>query len=217
MTTPTTKRAALYCRVSTSDQSTALQLDGLRELAARRGWEIQGEYVDHGISGSKDRRPELDKLMATVAKGKVDIVVCWRFDRFARSVRHLVTALDTFRAVGVDFASMEDSIDTSTPAGRFTFHVIAAVAELERELIRERTRAGVQAARRRGARLGRPRVVVDVARARVLRGQGCSLRGIAQQLGVGLGTIHSLLGLGVRVRESSQEVPSKSAEITRAA
>jgi DNA invertase Pin-like site-specific DNA recombinase len=117
----------------------------------------------------------------------------------------------------VDFVSMEYSIDTSTPAGRFTFHVIAAVAELERELIRERTKAGVAAARRRGARLGRPRAVVDVNQARALRQQGASFRSIAQKLGVGLGTIHTLLRVQDDVRESSSEPASKDGEITRAA
>ena len=130
------------------DQSVDLQLDGLRRLAEQRGWVIVGEFIDHGISGSKDRRPELDKLMATAHKGKLDAVACWQFDRFARSVRHLVLALDEFRAKGIDFISMNDGIDTSTPTGRFSFTIIAAVAELERELIRERTIAGVQAAKR---------------------------------------------------------------------
>jgi DNA invertase Pin-like site-specific DNA recombinase len=187
------RRAALYARVSTADQNTQLQLDALRELAERRGWVISGEYVDEGISGSKDRRPALDRLMADAHKGKLDVVVCWRFDRFARSVRHLVMALDEFRAKGIDFLSMHDGIDTSTPAGRFTFHVIAAVAELERELIRERTRAGMQAARRRGARIGRPKVEFDIFKARKLRAAGMSIREIAVALGVKATTIHRAL------------------------
>ncbi len=166
-----------------------MQVEDLRRLAQQRGWEVVGEFVDVGHSGSKDRRPELDRLMADVGKGKIDVVAVWRFDRFARSVRHLVTALEDFRARGIDFVSVSDGIDTSTPAGRFTFHVIAAVAELERELIRERTRAGLASARRRGARIGRPRVVFDLERARALRASGKSLRKVAQELGVGAATL----------------------------
>ncbi len=185
-----TKRCALYARVSTADQSAGLQLDGLRQLGAQRGWKIVGEFVDFGVSGSKDRRPELDKVMAAVHKGKIDIVAVWRFDRFARSVRHLVMALDDFRAKQVDFVSMNDGIDTSTPAGRFTFTVIAGVAELERELIRERTIAGVAAARRRGSILGRPRVAFDLDAARRLRDEGKSIREIATTLGINPTTVH---------------------------
>ncbi|MBL9028171.1 MAG: recombinase family protein [Myxococcales bacterium] len=196
-------RGGLYARVSTADQSADLQLDGLRRLAEQRGWVITGEFVDHGISGAKDRRPELDKLMAAVHKGKLDVVACWRFDRFARSVRHLVLALDEFRAKGIDFVSMNDGIDTSTPAGRFSFTIIAAVAELERELIRERTRAGVQAARRRGARLGRPKIDFDLDAAVRLRAEGQSIREVARALGVNPTTLHR--GLAA-VSESSPAV-----------
>jgi len=190
---PHPKRTCLYARVSTHDQDPGMQLDGLRQLAEQRGWDIVAEYVDIGQRGTKDRRPELDKLMKHVHRGGVDVVVCWRFDRFARSVRHLVLALDDFRAKGVDFVSMQDGIDTSTPAGRFTFHVIGAVAELEAELIRERTRCGMAAARRRGARIGRPHVRVDLDNATHLRGQGKSVREIAVALRVGVGTVHRLL------------------------
>lgn len=119
-------RVASYARVSTRDQHCEMQLHGLRQMSAQRGWTVVGEFVDVGVSGSKDRRPELDKLTKAVNRGRVDVVAVWRFDRFARSVRHLVLALDEFRAKGVDFVSKEDGIDTSTPAGRFTFHVIPA-------------------------------------------------------------------------------------------
>jgi DNA invertase Pin-like site-specific DNA recombinase len=188
------KRVALYARTSTArDQTPAMQLDELRQVARQRGWEVVGEYVDHGVSGGKDRRPELDRLRSDIQRGRIDVVACWRFDRFARSVRHLVSALDEFRARGIDFVSIRDGIDTSTPAGRFTFHVIAAVAELERELIRERTRAGLAAARRRGARVGRPRVQVDLERARALRAEDKSVREVARALGVGASTIHRAL------------------------
>ena len=191
---PSTKplRAALYARVSTNDQNPQLQLEALRELGGRRGWRVV-EYVDEGISGSKDRRPALDRLMTDAHKGKLDLVVCWRFDRFARSVRHLVMALDEFRAKGIDFLSVNDGIDTSTPAGRFTFHVIAAVAELERELIRERTKAGMAAARKRGARIGRPKVDFDIVKAKKLKAEGMSIRKIASALGVKATTVHRAL------------------------
>ncbi len=194
--TATTKRtrAALYARVSTSrDQNPKLQTDDLRRVAEQRGWLVVGEYVDVGQSGSKDRRPELNRLTADINQGKVDLVACWRFDRFARSVRHLVTALDEFRARGVDFVSLHDGVDTSTPAGRFTFHVIAAVAELERELIRERTRAGLAAARRRGAAIGRPRAEVDVGEVRRLQQRGLSIARVAKRLGVSPSTIRRAL------------------------
>jgi DNA invertase Pin-like site-specific DNA recombinase len=202
------KRCALYARVSTSDQNTGMQLDGLRRLAEQRGWDVKGEFVDAGVSGSKDRRPELDRLMAEVHRGRVDVVAVWRFDRFARSVRHLVMALDDFRARGVDFVSASDGIDTSTPTGRFTFHVIAGVAELEREIIRERTRAGLAAARRRGAKIGRPRVAVDLGRALALREAGGSLRQVAAVLGVGVATLAR--ALAAHVPEPSPETPSES-------
>lgn len=131
--------------------------------------------------------------MGDVHRGKVGMVLCWRFDRFARSVRHLVSALEDFRARSVDFISVMDGIDTSTPAGRFTFHVIAAVAELERELIRERTRAGIAAARRRGAQVGRPRAKIDLVRARALMASGKSFRQAARDLGIGTATLHRAL------------------------
>ncbi len=191
----TLRRVALYARTSTvRDQNPAMQVEDLRRLAQQRGWEVVGEYVDVGHSGAKDRRPELDRMMSEVGRGKIDVVAVWRFDRFARSVRHLVTALDDFRARGIDFVSVNDGIDTSTPAGRFTFQVIAAVAELERELIRERTRAGLASARRRGVRIGRPSVAVDLARARALRASGRSLRKVAQELGIGAATLCRALG-----------------------
>lgn len=210
------KRCALYARVSTSrDQSPALQLDELRHLAAQRGWELVGEYVDVGVSGAKDRRPQLDRMMAEVLRGRIDVVAVWRFDRFARSVRHLVLALDDFRARGVDFVSASDGIDTSTPAGRFTFHVIAGVAELERGIIRERTRAGLDAARRRGAKIGRPRVRVDVDRALALRATGLSLRKVASVLKVGVATLAR--ALDARVPERSPETASGTQQIAACA
>jgi DNA invertase Pin-like site-specific DNA recombinase len=143
-----------------------------------------GEFVDVGISGSRDRRPELEKLVKLTHRGKVDIVVCWKFDRFARSVRHLVTALDDFGSKGIDFVSACDAVDTTSAGGRFMFHILGAVAELERELIRERTVAGLAAAKRRGKKLGRRAIRLDKDQLLELRGQGLSVRAIAEQMGV---------------------------------
>jgi len=186
-------RVGLYARVSTRDQNPALQLDELRQVALQRGWEVEGEYVDHGISGSTTKRPELDRLMDRVRRGKIDVVCCWRMDRFSRSVQHLVATLDDFRVRGIDFVSVRDPVDTTTPAGRFAFTIFAAVAELERGILRERVVAGMDAARRRGEKIGRPKVDVDVARALELRAAGKSYRAIAATLGCGAGTIHRAL------------------------
>ena len=187
-------RVALYARVSTArDQNPQLQIDELRQVAAQRGWHVVGEFVDKGISGAKDRRPQLDKLMQLAHRGGLDVVAVWKFDRFARSTRHLVTALEDFRARNIDFISVRDSIDTTTSAGRFTFAIIAAVSELERELIRERTIAGIISARLRGSRPGRPPVVFDVARAQRLQAEGKSLRAISRTLGVAAATVHRAL------------------------
>ncbi len=176
--------AVIYARFSTNDQKPDLQLDELRDLAVRRGWDIVGEFVDLGVSGSRERRPQLEALNKLTHRGRVDVVVVWKFDRFARSVRHLVTALDDFRGRGIDFVSACDSVDTTSPGGRFMFHILGAVAELERELIRERTIAGLAAARRRGKQLGRRAIRLDQDHLLELRGQGLSVRAIADQLGV---------------------------------
>jgi DNA invertase Pin-like site-specific DNA recombinase len=181
-----------------------LQLDGLRKLAEQRGWRVVGEYIDEGYSGTKDRRPALDKLMADAHKGKFDIVTVWRFDRFARSVRHLVTALDDFRERGIDFISLNDAIDTSTPTGRMTFMVVAAMAAFEADILRERTKAGVAAARRRGKHVGRPAKKLDLDHARELRDAGRSIREIAAELNVGRSILH-------RALQAVPEVPSNGA------
>lgn len=182
-------RVALYARVSTAEQSADLQLHALRALAATRGWAVQGEYLDHAVSGSRERRPRLDALMTSVHRGEIDVVAVWKFDRFARSLRHLVTALEDFQARGVTFHSLQDGIDTSTSTGRLMFGVIASFAQFERDIIRERTIAGLASARRKGVRLGRPRVRVDLARALTLQAGGASMRRIASDLGIGLGTL----------------------------
>lgn len=183
---PRKTRAAIYARISTtnSGQSPEMQLRELREHAQRRDWEITCEYVDEGISGAKDRRPALDRLMVDAHRRRFDVVLVWRFDRFARSVTHLLRALDTFRALGLEFVSLSEALDTATPAGRMTFTVLGAVAELERSLIAERVKAGIRNARARGVRLGRPKVVADVATIGRLRAQDRSWRSIGRELGI---------------------------------
>jgi DNA invertase Pin-like site-specific DNA recombinase len=167
-----------------------MQLRELREYCERRGWTVAGEYVDAGISGAKDRRPELDRLMADAHKRHFDVVAVWKFDRFARSVSHLLRALDTFRVLGIEFVSLSESLDTATPAGRMVFTVLGAVAELERSLIVERVKAGLRNARAKGKRLGRPSKGIDGTTVAVLRSQGASWRAIAEKLGVGIGTLY---------------------------
>jgi DNA invertase Pin-like site-specific DNA recombinase len=132
-----------------------MQRRELHEYCKRRGWKISNEYSDQGISGAKARRPELDRLMADAHKRKFDVVVVWKFDRFARSVSHLLRALETFESLGIAFVSLSESIDTSTPSGKLVFTVLGAVAELERSLIGERVKAGLRNARANGTRLGR--------------------------------------------------------------
>lgn len=179
-------RAALYGRVSTvnNGQDPAMQTRELREYCERRGWSVVAEYVDLGISGAKDRRPELDKLMADARRRKFDVVAVWRFDRFARSVRHLLRALDEFQELRIDFVSLSESVDTSTAAGRMTFTVLGAVAELERSLIAERVRAGLRNARARGVRLGRPKAIAEPDTIVALRSSGASWRSIGRELGI---------------------------------
>lgn len=176
-------RAALYARVSTNNgQSPQMQLRELREYGKRRGWKIAAEYVDEGISGAKDSRPELNKLTADAHRRRFDAVVVWKFDRFARSVSHLLRALENFQALGIEFVSLSESLDTSTPAGKMVFTVLGAVAELERSLIGERVRAGLRNARAKGIRLGRPRVAVDTTAIRRLRASGASWRAVGRAL-----------------------------------
>jgi DNA invertase Pin-like site-specific DNA recombinase len=152
-------RVVLYARVSKSNchQNPEVQLQPLRAMAAARGWKIVHEYVDHGVSGAKEKRPALDKLMRDATKGHKDFdaVMVWKFDRFARSVRHLLKALETFDSVGIAFVSLTEAIDTSTPYGKMVFTVLGAVAELERSLIQERIKAGLKKAASEGRRPGR--------------------------------------------------------------
>src|SRR5580658_5975609 len=183
-------RAAIYARVSTTNhgQNVSMQTRELREYCQRRAWEIEGEYVDAGVSGAKERRPQLDALLIACRKRRVDAVVVYRYDRFARSLRQLVNALAEFRSLGIEFISLHEGVDTSTPNGRLVFGIFASIAEFERELIRDRVKSGIAAARSKGKRLGRPPVTVDAARIASLRDSGASWRAITVELGLSAGT-----------------------------
>ncbi len=185
-------RVALYARVSTSNghQDPEMQLRELREYADRRGWQVAGEYIDHGVSGSKESRPELNRLMTDAHRRRFDAVLVWNVDRFGRSLKHLVNALADLGAYGVAFVSLRDNLDLSTPSGRLMFQIIGAMAEFERALIQERVRAGLRNAQAKGKLLGRPRRVVDVPRITTLRASGASWRTISREMGVALATLY---------------------------
>lgn len=195
-TTTTRPRVALYARVSTTNhgQDVGLQLDELRNVAQAKGWQVVGEFIDEGISGGKQSRPALDKMMAAVRDRQVDVVAVWRFDRFARSTQHLLAALDEFRTLGVDFISIRESVDTSTPTGKMVFTFLAAVAEFEKAIIQERVKAGVARARAQGKRCGRPPRDIDLDLARMLREQGHGVRRIAKMMQVPKSTLVRHLG-----------------------
>lgn len=187
-------RVAIYARVSTTNgQSPEMQLAELREYASRRGWEVFGEYVDSGISGSKESRPEPNRLMSDVHLRRFDVVLCWKVDRFGRSLKHLVNALADLDSYGVAFVSLRDNLDLSTPSGRLMFQIIGAMAEFERSLIQERVRAGLRNAKLRGKILGRPPMTLDRERIARLRASGASIREISTQLEVSTATIHKAL------------------------
>lgn len=203
-------KAALYGRVSTNNgQDPEMQVRELREYCERRGWEVSEEYVDRGISGSKEKRPQLDRLLADAHKRHFDAVVVWRFDRFARSVSHLLRALETFRSLGIEFVSLSEQVDTSTPTGKMVFTVLGAVAELERSLIAERVRAGLRNARAKGRKLGRPRKTLDGAKLTRLRAQGASWRAVGAALGVAPATALHALAKG------RLEIPVERRTVTR--
>lgn len=186
------KLIALYARVSTSDrgQDPEMQLRELREQAARRSDGPLVEYRDE-CTGTRESRPALDQLMADVRAGKVGMVMVWKFDRFARSVRHLLKSLDEFTRLGVAFVSLTEGVDTTTPVGRFTLTILGAVGELERSMLVERTRAGLALARARGKRPGRQRNPFDFSEAKRMLGQGVSKRRISRELNVPLSTLRA--------------------------
>jgi putative DNA-invertase from lambdoid prophage Rac len=185
-------RVAIYARVSTlNGQDPHMQTRELKEYCQRRGWPIEGEYVDLGVSGAKDSRPELNRLMSDAKRRRFDSILVWKLDRFGRSLRHLVNAIAELESIGVAFVSLTDNLDLSTPSGRLMFQVIAAMGEFERELIRERVRSGMRNAREKGARIGRPKLEIDSTVINQLRESGKSWREIASIAGVSVGTVYA--------------------------
>src|SRR5882762_9964243 len=189
-------RVAVYGRVSTAEQNAAMQIEELRAYCGRRQWDIVEEFIDSGVSGSKESRPALNRLLADAKRRKFGAVLVYRYDRFARSLRQLVNALAEFDALGIHFISLHEGVDTSTPNGRLVFGIFASIAEFERELIRDRVRSGIALAKSRGKRLGRPRAGVDGSRIASLRKAGRSWAEICEQTGVSKGTAQrAVLGL----------------------
>jgi DNA invertase Pin-like site-specific DNA recombinase len=190
-------KIGMYARVSTlNGQNPEMQLAELREYASRREWEVLNEYVDTGISGSKESRPELNRLMADAHQRKIDAVLVWKIDRFGRSLKHLVNSLADLSAYGVAFISLRDNLDLSTPSGRLMFQIIGVMAEFERSLIQERVRAGLRNAKQKGKTLGRPRRIVSSDEMTRLRENGASFREIAKLVGASAGTVRTRLLCG---------------------
>jgi DNA invertase Pin-like site-specific DNA recombinase len=193
------KRAAVYARVSTGEQNTEMQERSLREYVNRRGWELSKIYRDKGFPGAKSSRPALDELMKDCRRRSIDVVIVWKFDRFARSLKTLISALENFRALGIDFVSVTEAVDTSLPAGEMLFQMIGAVAQFERSLIAERVKAGLDNARKNGVVLGRPALrtltskeIAQLRRERVR--EKLPYRILASKFGVSVWTAHTLCG-----------------------
>ncbi len=184
------KKVGVYVRVSTKDQDVELQLVELRKYVADRGWAIYKEYVDIGQSGAKDSRPQLNQLMLDAKRRRFNIVAVWKFDRFARSVRHLVNSLYEFKELNIDFISLTEGVDTSTSTGRAMFGIIGVMAELERDLIRERVQAGMKRAKARGKAIGRPKAYLDVDEVKRLIEKGHNVSQISKILNVSRASIY---------------------------
>ena len=191
-TKPTAKAAALYARVSTLEQNCGLQLDELRRYASQRFGRVL-EFVDVGVSGTERRRPQLDVLMQGARKRQFDAVVVWKFDRFGRSLKHLLDSLEEFQALGIDFVSLTEGVDTTAPTGQLLFGIFGAVAQFERDLLVERVRAGIAHARSLGKQIGRPRVPVDAGPIIRLRSENLSLREIARKLDIPVSRVRRAL------------------------
>ena len=192
------KKVCLYCRVSTTHQTSENQLRELRVVAERMGYEIVSEFIDNGISGAKSRkdRPALDEMMKMATQRKFEVVMCWSIDRLGRSLQHLVEILNELQAMKIDLFFMQQGMDTTTPSGRMIFSVFGAIGEFERNLIRERVIAGQQRAKASGVHIGRPTKMNDGMRSaiKVMHQNGMSIRQIAKSCQVGIGTVYSVIG-----------------------
>jgi DNA invertase Pin-like site-specific DNA recombinase len=191
------KKAAIYVRVSTLDQHPEVQEQELREYITRRNWTLQKVYCDKGVSGATEKRPALDALLDDCRRGKVDVVVVWKFDRFGRSLRQLVNALEMFRRLGISFVSCTEALDSSLPQGEMLFQIIGAIAQWERTLIVERVKAGLNHARSQGRRLGRPALRVmapaEIMKLRQERKRTKTpFRKLATKYGISVWTAHQL-------------------------
>lgn len=190
------KRAVIYARVSTDQQTTDNQLKELRAVARHMGWKLDGEYIDHGVSGAKgrDQRPAYDRLCKAAVRREFDVIMAWSVDRLGRSLRHLVDFLGEIHAKGVDLYLHQQGIDSTTPAGKALFQMCGVFAEFERAMIQERVKAGLARARAQGKKLGRPRVALEIER-KILkaRGKGKGIKKIAREMGVGVGTVQRVL------------------------
>jgi DNA invertase Pin-like site-specific DNA recombinase len=191
------KRVAIYTRVSTLDQHPEMQEEELVQYVALRNWTVYQTYRDKGVSGIAEKRPGLDALLDACRRRKVEVVVVWKFDRFARSLKQLVNALELFRQLGIGFVSCTEAIDTSLPHGEMLFQIIGAIAQWERSLIAERVKAGLQHARNQGRRLGRPpcRVLTldEITKLRKERIRTkAPFRELAAKYGISVFTAHTL-------------------------
>lgn len=207
--TTTKKRVAVYCRVSTLDQHPETQLIELRQAAQQRDWEMTGTYTDHGISGARARRPQLDQMLSDARRGKFDVLLCWSFDRIARSTKHLLEVVDELQRAGVEFVSLRENVDTGGAMGRAITTIMGAIAELERSLLIERVRAGMNRARLEGRRLGRP-PLESIDRARIIADRnelGYSLKKIAKLHGVSKTTVQRV------IKEAQTPDPKRSLKL----
>lgn len=202
-------RVALYARVSTNDQTCENQLLELRRYVAARAWSVGLEFVDTGVSGARDSRPELDRLMLAARRREVDAVICWSLDRLGRTMKHLVTCLEEWQSLGVAFVSVKEGLDYTTPAGRLYFHVMAALAEFERERVRERVVAGIARRRAEGLPIGRPRR--RLASGLLASVAGLSVRQAAAALGVNRGVIERSRALSRKPLKSDPPNPAPNA------